>query len=48
MGSIVKVNAICAQTGVEVTIQGPASAGQDALKRTAVQKLNYMKSKKTS
>jgi hypothetical protein len=39
IGSAVKVSAICADTGVEVAIMGPASATQADLERLALQKL---------
>lgn len=41
-GSVVKVCAVCARTGTEVSILGPASSGQEALSRTAVRKLRYV------
>jgi hypothetical protein len=45
-GAIAKVTAIDAQTGIEATIQGPASAGAAMLKKSAVQKLIYLLNKK--
>jgi Domain of unknown function (DUF6898) len=36
----VKVSAIDAATGLEVSVMGPASASQADLKRLALQKLN--------
>jgi hypothetical protein len=45
-GNIVKVTAVDAETGIEATIQGPASAGPHALKQTALQKLIYVLGKK--
>ncbi|HSG95463.1 MAG TPA: serine hydroxymethyltransferase [Afifellaceae bacterium] len=45
-GNVVKVSAIHSGTGTEVSITGPASAGQKALERTALQKLVYVMSKK--
>jgi len=48
MGHQVKVSAVCTQTMVEVSIVGPASAGQATLKRNVIQKLDYMKAKKAS
>ncbi len=41
-GHVVKVTAIDPITGVEATIQGPASAGPELLKRNAVQKLKFL------
>jgi len=40
IGKSVKVSAVDAETGEEVSITGPASAGQDELERVALQKLN--------
>jgi hypothetical protein len=48
MGPVVKVVAIDAKTGVEVSIQGPASAGETMLKQTAMRKLLYVLNKKKS
>jgi hypothetical protein len=45
-GNIVKVTAVDAETGIEATIQGPASAGTHALKQTALKKLIYVLEKK--
>ena len=42
IGSIVKVTAIDAETGIEAVIQGPASAGQGQLRDTALRKLQYL------
>jgi len=39
VGAVVKVAAIDAATGVEVTVLGPASAKQADLERLALQKL---------
>ncbi len=41
MGRFIRVNAVDPDTGTEVAISGPRSAGQEALTRTAVAKLNY-------
>ncbi len=41
-GTSVKVCAVCARTGLEVAIVGPASAGQEALTRIAMDKLRYV------
>jgi hypothetical protein len=46
MGNVVKVIAVDADTGVEVSLQGPASAGEEILKRAALQKLRYVLEKK--
>jgi hypothetical protein len=40
IGRTVKVSAIDAATGLEVSVMGPASASQADLKRLALQKLN--------
>lgn len=42
IGALVRVTAIDPVSGREVVIQGPASAGQQALARAAVKKLEYM------
>ncbi|MBI3419617.1 MAG: hypothetical protein HY053_05755 [Proteobacteria bacterium] len=44
-GRVVKVTAVDPVTGIEATIQGPASAGEEVLKHSALQKLNYLLSK---
>lgn len=41
-GNTVRVNAVDSATGIEVSIQGPASAGRSALERVAVAKLAYV------
>lgn len=41
-GGIVKVTAIDTVTGREAVIQGPASAGEHALKLAAVKKLEFL------
>lgn len=46
IGSIVKVIAVDPVSLVEVSIMGPASAGQEVLKRNAINKLQYVLSKK--
>jgi len=46
IGSFVKVSAIDAKTGIEVSIQGPASASQNELETVAVNKLKYVMAKK--
>lgn len=42
IGHLVKVTAIDPVTGMEVVIQGPASAGEQALSQLAVKKLEYV------
>lgn len=42
MGSSVKVSAIDARTGKEVSIVGPANAARHTLERTAANKLKYV------
>ena len=44
-GAYVKVSAICAQTGFEVSIVGDAKASQKELEALAVRKLNYVMSR---
>lgn len=39
VGSVMKVAAIDAETGIEVSVMGPASAAQADLERLALQKL---------
>lgn len=46
VGNSVKVSAIDPVTGTEVSIVGPPSAGEEALTRTAVNKLKYMLAKR--
>ena len=45
IGNAVRVSAIDPVTGTEVTIQGPASASETALRHTAITKLRYVLSK---
>jgi hypothetical protein len=40
IGRTVKVSAVDAATGIEVSVAGPASASQSELQRVALQKLN--------
>lgn len=47
MGSAVKVTAIDPGTGTEATILGPATAGEEMLKKNAVRKLMYLLGKKS-
>jgi hypothetical protein len=42
VGNLVKVSALDIKSLTEVSIQGPASAGQEMLKRNAIKKLEYM------
>ena len=42
VGNVVKVTALDPVTQIEVSIQGPASAGDAELRRTAIAKLNYV------
>jgi len=42
VGNAVKVTAIDATTGIEVSIVGAPSIGEEILKRNAVNKLNYV------
>jgi len=42
VGNAVKVSAVDPVTGVEVSIVGSPSVGEDILKRNAVNKLNYV------
>lgn len=46
IGNAVKVTAVDTATMVEVSIMGPASAGEEVLKRNAINKLSYVLSKK--
>jgi hypothetical protein len=46
IGNAVKVTAIDPETYVEVSIMGPTSAGQEILKQNAINKLQYVLSKK--
>lgn len=46
VGNAVKVCAVDPDTGLEVSIVGPVSAGEDALRRTAMSKLRYMLEKR--
>lgn len=45
IGNAVKVTAVDTKTMVEVSIMGPASAGEELLKRNVINKLNYVLSK---
>ncbi len=46
IGGIVKVTAMDTLTLTEVSIQGPKNAGEEALKRSALQRLEYVMRKK--
>lgn len=46
IGHAIKVCAVDPLTKLEVSIVGPASAGEEELKRTAVRKLEYILEKK--
>ncbi|MAQ71109.1 MAG: hypothetical protein CL565_02835 [Alphaproteobacteria bacterium] len=45
-GSIVKVSAMHSKTLTEISIQGPASAGEATLKANALRRLEYVMRKK--
>jgi hypothetical protein len=45
VGSYLRVTAIDAKTGVEVTVAGPATGSQELLKRTAINKLRFVQNK---
>lgn len=42
VGSYMKVSAIDAATGAEVSVAGPATGSRELLKRTALAKLRYV------
>lgn len=46
VGSVVKVSAMDVQTLTEISIQGPANAGEEILKRNAIKRLEYVLRKK--
>lgn len=46
VGGIVKVSAMDSKTLTEISIQGPASAGETMLKRNALKRLEYVLRKK--
>jgi len=48
VGTSVKVTAVDATTGVEVSIVGDPAAGEAALKRLAKQKLGYVLSRRAA
>ncbi|MGE4313091.1 MAG: hypothetical protein AB7E85_02310 [Pseudobdellovibrionaceae bacterium] len=45
-GSIVKVTAMDTKTLTEISVQGPASAGEVALRKNALARLEYVLKKK--
>lgn len=45
-GSIIKVTAFDTLSMTEISIQGPASAGEETLKRNALSRLQYVLKKK--
>jgi len=47
IGNAVKVTAVDPETLVEVSIIGPPGAGEEALKRAAISKLEYVLAKRT-
>jgi hypothetical protein len=46
VGNLARITAIDPDTGTEVVIQGPASAGEMVLKQNAARKLLYVLNKK--
>lgn len=46
VGQVVRVSAIDVDTLTEITVQGPASAGEEILKRNAIKRLEYVLRKK--
>ncbi len=46
IGNAVKVTAVDPESQIEVSIMGPPGAGEETLKRTAIQKLKYMLEKR--
>lgn len=46
IGGVVKVTAVDVKTMTECSIQGPASAGDEMLKRNALKRLEYVMKKK--
>ena len=46
VGNIVKVSAMDTQSLTEISIQGPKNAGEEALKRNALKRLEYVLRKK--
>lgn len=48
IGSSLRVAAIDAESGLEVTLVGPAGAGEAALKQLAIRKLEYVRRRQAS
>lgn len=46
LGNVVKVSAVDPATMIEVSIVGPANAGEEMLRRNAVRKLQYVMNKR--
>jgi hypothetical protein len=46
VGQFVKVSAMDVKTLTEISIQGPANAGEEMLKRNALKRLEYVLKKK--
>ena len=46
LGQYVKVTAMDTQSQTEISIQGPAGAGEETLKRNALKRLEYVLRKK--
>ncbi|MCI5060066.1 MAG: hypothetical protein MRY79_03235 [Alphaproteobacteria bacterium] len=46
VGQLVKVSAMDSATLTEISIQGPASAGEEVLQRNALKRLEYVLRKK--
>jgi hypothetical protein len=46
VGNFVKVSAVDTKTLTEISVQGPASAGKEMLKRNAIRRLEYVLKKK--
>ena len=46
VGGLVKVTAMDTLTLTEISVQGPRSAGEEALKRNAIKRLEYVLRKK--
>lgn len=46
VGQIMRVSAVDVQSTTEVTVQGPANAGKEILKRNAIKRLEYVLKKK--
>jgi len=42
VGQVVKVTAMDTRTLTEISIQGPAKAGEEVLKRNAIKRLEYV------